>query len=91
MADRVRERRLLAPEDRVGQVSKPLERVPEQVLPFSVRIHLDRGVERHHVLDEIKVSERDPRLERVDRNAAVCAQDVVHVEFRDPLLGFLLE
>ena len=91
MADRVRERRLFPPEYSVRQIPEALEGVAEKVLSLTVFVDLHLRVETHHVFNKVEVAERHPRLKRIHRNAAVCPQNVVHVNFPDPLLRLFLK
>ena len=45
----------------------------------------------HDVAYKVKIAERHARFERVDGDAAVGAENVVHMQLAYALLGFLLE
>ena len=90
MADRIGERRLFAVENVVRQIVA-LKRVAEQILALAVFVEFQLRVDGHDVFDKVEVSERDSGLERVDADAAVGAEDIVHVKLADALFGLLLE
>ena len=91
MAYRIRKCRLLSPQYILREIIQPLKCVAEQVLALSISVELDFRVEAHHVFDKIQVPERDACFQRVDRDAAVSTEHVVHVNLPDPLGRFLLE
>ena len=68
-----------------------LKRAAEQVLALAEAVHFERGVDRHHVFHEIEIAKRHARLQRVRGDAAIRAKHVVHIDFVDALLRFLLE
>ena len=90
MADRIGERSLFAVENVVRQIVA-LKRVAEQILALAVFVELPLGVDGHDVFDKVEVAERDSGLERVDTDAAVGAEHVVHVKLADAFFGLLLE
>ena len=90
MADRVGKRSLFAVENVVRQIIA-LECVAEQILALAVFVEFPLGVDGHDVFDKVEVAERDPGLERVDADAAVGAEDIVHMKLADALFGLLLE
>ena len=63
----------------------------QQIFPFSVSVQLFFRVHRQDIPHKIQIAERHPRLERVDRDAAVGPEHVIHVQLADPLFGFLLK
>ena len=91
MAHRVGERGLLPPEDIVGQDMIVGERLAQEVFAHVIRVELQLRPDGHDVSDEIQIAERDSGFKRVDRDAAVGAQHVVHVKLVDALFRLLLE
>ena len=65
--------------------------VPQEVLSHVVAVDLQFRINPHHIADEIKIPERNPRLKGVYGDAAVSTQHVVHVQLVYPLLALLLE
>ena len=63
----------------------------QKELTLVIPVHLDLRVKSHNVPDKIKIAERNPCLKRVYRNAAVCAQNVIHIKLMNALLRLLLE
>ena len=63
----------------------------EQIFSLSVGIQFQFRIQRHHILYEIKISKRNPCLQGVYGNTAVCTQYIVHMQFMDPFLGFFLK
>ena len=90
MADGVGKRGLLAVEDVMREIIA-LERMTEQVFTLAVDVHFLRRVDGEDIADEVEIPERDARLERVDGDAAVGAEHVIHVQLTDTLFRFLLE
>ena len=90
MADGVGKRGLLAVEDVMREIIA-LERMTEQVFALAVDVHFLRRVDGEDIADEVEIPERDARLERVDGDAAVGAEHVIHVQLADTLFRFLLE
>ena len=91
MADGVGESCLLPPEDIVGQDMIVRKCLAQQIFSHIIGVHFQFWADGHDVSDEIQIAERHSCFERVDRNAAVCAQDIVHIQFIDTLLRLLLE
>ena len=50
-----------------------------------------RGVDGHDIADEVQVSEGHPGLQRVDADAPVRPEHVVHIKLIHPLFGLRLE
>ena len=91
MPHRVGERRFLAEEDIAGEIVPLLKGVAQKILALAVDVHLPGGIDRHDVSDKVEIAERDARLHRIDGDAAVGAQHVVHVQLPDALFRLLLE
>ena len=91
MADRIGESRLLAHEDFIGDQIVLLEGMAQQVFADAVGVHLLFGIDGHAIGQKIQVSEGNAGLQGVDADAAVGAQNVVHVDLPDPLLRLLLK
>ena len=90
VTDRVGERRLFAVQNVVRQIVA-FKRMTKQVLALAVFVQLQLRVHAHDVLDEIEVAERHARFERVDADAAVGAQHIIHVQLPDAFFRLLLE
>ena len=91
VTDGVGEGGLLPPEDILGQDAVGGERLAQQVLAHVVAVDLELGINAHDVLDEIEVAERHACLDGVDRDAAVGAEHVVHIQLVHALFRLLLE
>ena len=90
MSHGVREGRLFTEENVVGKIV-PLKGVTKEVFALAVNVHLLLGVDRHDIFNKIKVSEGHSGLKRVDRNAAVGSQHVIHMKLSYALFRLLLE
>ena len=90
VADRVAEGRLLAHENVVRQ-PVALKGVAQQVLALAIDVALFGRVDGHDILHEVQIAERHAGLKAVDGDAAVGAQDIVHMQLADALGGFLLK
>ena len=91
MAHGIGEGRLFPPEDGIGQIVQAFEGVAEEIFALAPAVYLEGRIQGHHVGNEIQIPEGDSGLQRVDRNAAVRPEYVVHVELPDSLFGFCLE
>ena len=91
MSHRVGKGGLFPPEDLPGQIPQPLKGVAQQVLALAVAVDLHRRVQAHHIPHEVQIPEGNSRLQRVDGDAPVCPQHVVHVQLPDALFRLLLE
>jgi len=67
------------------------EGTPQQVFALVVGIHLEFRIYAHNIIHEIQIAERHSGLQRVYRDAPVCAEDIVHVQFAYPLGRLLLK
>ena len=63
----------------------------EQIFALVVDVDLFGGVHAHHILHKIQIAKGYPRLQTVGGDAPVRPQDVVHMQFPDPLLALPLE
>ena len=90
VTDRVGERCLFTEEYIVGQIVA-LERVAEQIFALAVGVHFFSGIDGHDIFHKVEIAERHARLKRVYGDAAVGAQNVVHVQLSYSLLRLLLE
>ena len=91
MSDRIGKCCFLTHQDVLRQVTQAFERMTQEVFPFVVDVHLLFRRDAHHIGYEIQIAEGNSCFHRVDRYAAVGAKYIVHVQFPQPLLGFLLE
>ena len=91
MPHRVGERRFLAEENIAGEIVPLLKGVTQEILALAVDVHLHGRVDRHDVSDKAEIAERNARLHRIDGDAAVGAQHVVHVQLPDALFRLLLK
>lgn len=80
VAHGVGEGRLLPPEDIVRQDMIVRERLTQEVFAHVIRVQLQLRTDGHDVFYKIQIAERDSGFERVDGNAAVGAQDIVHIK-----------
>ena len=91
MAHSVGKRRLLAPQDALGQDAVRLKRLADEVFAHVVSVHLQLGIDAHRVMHKRQVAKGHARLQRVDGDAPIGAQHVIHVQFADALLRLVLE
>ena len=90
VAHSVGEGGLFAPQD-LRRQPVALERLAQQVFALAVAVQLLFGVDGHDVPHKVQITERHAGLDAVGGDAAVGAQDVVHIQLADALLAFLLE
>ena len=81
----------LLPHENVIRKVVPLKGVPQQVFALAVVVALHFGVQSHDVFHKIQIAEGHPGFQRVDADAAVCPEHIVHMQLPDPLFRFLLE
>ena len=63
----------------------------QKVFSFAISIDLLFRVNGHDILYEIQIPERHPGFQRMYRNAAVCPQNIIHMQFMQTFLRFFLE
>ena len=91
MAHRVGEGCLFPPQNVLREIGAVVEGVTQQKFTLVIFIELQLRVHRHHIPYEVQVTEGHPGFQGVNADAPVCPEYIVHVEFPNPLLGFLLE
>ena len=90
MSDGVRESRLFAVKDVLGEVIA-LKSAAQEIFSLVISVELQGGIDRHHVLHEVEVAEGHARFEGIHADATVGAENVVQIELAHALHGFLLE
>ena len=63
----------------------------DQIFADSVFVELLFRIDVHDIVHEIQIAERNAGFQRVDGDAAVCAEYIIDIDFADSFLGFLLE
>ena len=91
MPNRVGESGLFPPEDFIGEIAQTLKGMAEQVFALSVYVAFHGGIDGHNVVHKIQIAEGDSGLQRIDTDTAVRPKHIVHMQFPQPLPGFLLE
>ena len=91
VADGIGECGLLAHQNIVRNESILLKGMAEKIFADAVLVEFFLRVDVHYIIDKVKVAERDSGFQGVHGDAAVRAENIVHVELTDALLGFLLE
>ena len=91
MAHGIGEGGLLTPEDVVRQQMVLFKGMAQQVFAHVVGVELELGVHAHDVADKVQIAEGDPGLQRVDGDAPVCPEHIVHINFVDAFFCLLLK
>ena len=91
VADGIGEGSLLTHQNGFGNQLILFKSMADQIFADAVLVELLFRIDVHDIVHKIQIAEGNPGLQRVDRDAAVCAEHVVNIDFTDPLLGFLLE
>ena len=91
MPHRVAERGLLPPEDLLRQDVIVGKRLTDQVFAHVMAVHFQRRVNGHGVAHKGQIAEGHPGLQRVDGDASIRPQHVVHVQLPDALFRLMLE
>ena len=91
MAYCIGESSLFAPQNLIRKVTKAFKGMTEQIFTLSVFVQLHFRIKRHDVFHKIKITEGDSCFQRVDRDAAVSAKHIIHMQLADTLLRLLLK
>ena len=91
MTHRIGEGGFFTPENLIGQVGQPLKGMAQQVLALAVGVQLHLRVNGHDVFDKVQISKGDSCLQRVDADAAVGTEHVVHMKLPNALLCLFLK
>ena len=91
MSHRIGESGFFPPEDIIRQIAKTFKSMAQQVLALTILIQLHFRIDGHNVFHEVQVAKGNSGFQRVEADAAVSPENIVHMKFLDPLLCFFLE
>ena len=91
MADCVGKCSLLSPEDGIWQKPVFLKSLSQQIFTHAVSVDFQSRVDRHDIFYKFQIPEGYTSLQRVDGDASVSPQNIIHIDFINPLFCLLLE